>query len=228
MSNNKDENNQTKKRKSLDFERGKRLIELREKNNLTQIQLYNKIKEFYGEEKTEYETNPKRKDNGKQTISTAECGGSLSVKNAIAISHIFGVSLDYIYLGTNSYKPEYDEIKNLIGLSDDALHTLEMLKKNDKLSLFVLNKFLGSKLSNTFITLLHSFFDYLKITAKRKDISSEYIKYAKKRGIKIKKSDDFSWELYPKEREYISLYKISTETKELAEEFKKCGDKNEI
>ena len=43
MSNNKDENNQTKKRKSLDFERGKRLIELREKNNLTQIQLYNKI-----------------------------------------------------------------------------------------------------------------------------------------------------------------------------------------
>lgn len=220
MSNNKDENNQTKKYKSLDIERGKRLIELREKNNLTQIQLYNKIKEFYGKPKTD-----NGKDTGKQTISTAECGGSLSVKNAIAISHIFGVSLDYIYLGTNSYKPEYDEIKNLIGLSDDALNTLEKLNKNDKTFIFVLNKFLEPKLSSDFVTLLHSFFDYFKLKVKNKEITNEYIKYARSKGAKIKNSDDFSIEFYPKEREYTCLYKISTETKELADKFKKYGDK---
>lgn len=225
MSNNKDKNKHPKKYKSLDIERGNRLIELREKNNLTQIQLYNQIKEFYGEVKKEYDIDPKRKDNGKQTISTAECGGSLSVKNAIAISHIFGVSLDYIYLGTNSYKPEYDEIKNLTGLSDDALNTLEKLNKNDKTFIFVLNKFLGTKLSTDFATLLHSFFDYFKLKVKNKEITDEYIKYARSRGAKIKNSDDFSMEFYPKEREYTCLYKISTETKELADKFKKYGDK---
>lgn len=213
----------------VDSEIGNRLAKLRTEVNpkLTQDKLYAKLRDLIS--KREGTINDEDgNQNGDKVISKIENGYGLSLRYALAYSEYFNVSLEYIYFGAKSYKPSYDDIKELTGLSDDALHTLEMLKKNDKLSLFVLNKFLGSKLSNTFITLLHSFFDYLKITAKRKDISSEYIKYAKKRGIKIKKSDDFSWELYPKEREYISLYKISTETKELAEEFKKCGDKNEI
>lgn len=221
MSNNEDENNQTKKYKSLNHERGNRLTKLREEKNLTQIELYNKIKEFYG-------TKPKKGDNGKQTISTAECGGTLSVKNAIAMSDIFGVSLDYIYLGANSYKPEYDEIKELTGLSDGALNALENLKKSDKTFIFVLNKLLEPKLSTDFVTLLHSFFDYFNLKVKTNEITNEYIKYARSRGMKIKNSDDFSMEFYPKEREYTCLYKISTETKELADKFKKYGDKNEI
>lgn len=213
----------------VDREIGNRLAKLRTEVNpkLTQDKLYAELRDLIA--KREGTINDEDgNQNGDKVISKIENGYGLSLRYALAYSEYFNVSLEYIYFGAKSYKPSYDDIKELTGLSDDALHTLEMLKKNDKTSLFVLNKFLGSKLSNTFITLLHSFFDYLKITAKRKDISSEYIKYAKKRGIKIKKSDDFSWELYPKEREYISLYKISTETKELAEEFKKCGDKNEI
>ena len=213
----------------VDREIGDRLAKLRTEANpkLTQDKLYAELRDLIS--KREGTINDEDgNQNGDKVISKIENGYGLSLRYALAYSERFNVSLEYIYFGAKSYKPSYDDIKELTGLSDDALHTLEMLKKNDKISLFVLNKFLGSKLSNTFITLLHSFFDYLKITAKRKDISSEYIKYAKKRGIKIKKSDDFSWELYPKEREYISLYKISTETKELAEEFKKCGDKNEI
>lgn len=213
----------------IDREIGNRLAKLRTEVNpkLTQDKLYAELRDLIS--KREGTINDEDgNQNGDKVISKIENGYGLSLRYALAYSEYFNVSLEYIYFGAKSYKPSYDDIKELTGLSDDALHTLEMLKKNDKTSLFVLNKFLGSKLSNTFITLLHSFFDYLKITAKRKDISSEYIKYAKKRGIKIKKSDDFSWELYPKEREYISLYKISTETKELAEEFKKCGDKNEI
>ena len=213
----------------VDSEIGNRLAKLRTEVNpkLTQDKLYAELRDLIS--KREGTINDEDgNQNGDKVISKIENGYGLSLRYALAYSEYFNVSLEYIYFGSKSYKPSYDDIKELTGLSDDALHTLEMLKKNDKISLFVLNKFLGSKLSNAFITLLHSFFDYLKITAKRKDISSEYIKYAKKRGIKIKKSDDFSWELYPKEREYISLYKISTETKELAEEFKKCGDKNEI
>lgn len=213
----------------VDSEIGNRLAKLRTEVNpkLTQDKLYAELRDLIA--KREGTINDEDgNQNGDKVISKIENGYGLSLRYALAYSEYFNVSFEYIYFGAKSYKPSYDDIKELTGLSDDALHTLEMLKKNDKTSLFVLNKFLGSKMSNTFITLLHSFFDYLKITAKRKDISSEYIKYAKKRGIKIKKSDDFSWELYPKEREYISLYKISTETKELAEEFKKCGDKNEI
>lgn len=213
----------------VDREIGNRLAKLRTEVNpkLTQDKLYAALRDLIS--KREGTINEEDgNQNGDKVISKIENGYGLSLRYALAYSEYFNVSLEYIYFGAKSYKQSYDDIKELTGLSDEALHTLEMLKKNDKLSLFVLNKFLGSKLSNTFITLLHSFLDYLKITVKRKDISSEYIKYAKKRGIKIKTSDDFSWELYPKEREYISLYKISTETKELAEEFKKCGDKNEI
>ena len=213
----------------VDREIGNRLAKLRTEVNpkLTQDKLYAALRDLISKREGTINDDDGNQ-NGDKVISKIENGYGLSLRYALAYSEYFNVSLEYIYFGAKSYKPSYDDIKELTGLSDDALHTLEMLKKNDKTSLFVLNKFLGSKLSNTFITLLHSFFDYLKITAKRKDISNEYIKYAKKRGIKIKISDDFSWELYPKEREYISLYKISTETKELAEEFKKCGDKNEI
>lgn len=213
----------------VDREIGNRLAKLRTEVNpkLTQDKLYAALRDLISKREGTINDDDGNQ-NGDKVISKIENGYGLSLRYALAYSEYFNVSLEYIYFGAKSYKPSYDDIKELTGLSDDALHTLEMLKKNDKTSLFVLNKFLGSKMSNTFITLLHSFFDYLKITAKRKDISNEYIKYAKKRGIKIKISDDFSWELYPKEREYISLYKISTETKELAEEFKKCGDKNEI
>ena len=213
----------------VDREIGNRLAKLRTEVNpkLTQDKLYAALRDLISKREGTINDDDGNQ-NGDKVISKIENGYGLSLRYALAYSEYFNVSLEYIYFGAKSYKPSYDDIKALTGLSDDALHTLEMLKKNDKTSLFVLNKFLGLKMSNTFITLLHSFFDYLKITAKRKDISNEYIKYAKKRGIKIKISDDFSWELYPKEREYISLYKISTETKELAEEFKKCGDKNEI
>ena len=216
-------------KETFDIEIGNRLAKLRTEVNpkLTQDKLYAELRDLIS--KREGTINDEEGNlNGDKVISKIENGYGLSLRYALAYAEYFNVSLEYIYFGAKSYKPSYDDIKELTGLSDDALHTLEMLKKNDKISLFVLNKFLGSKLSNTFITLLHSFYNYLKITVKRKDISREYIKYAKKKGVKIKTSDDFSWELYPKEREYVSLYKISTEIKDLAEEFKKCGDKNEI
>ena len=216
-------------KETFDIEIGNRLAKLRTEVNpkLTQDKLYAELRDLIS--KREGTINDEEGNlNGDKVISKIENGYGLSLRYALAYAEYFNVSLEYIYFGAKSYKPSYDDIKELTGLSDDALHTLEMLKKNDKISLFVLNKSLGSKLSNTFITLLHSFYNYLKITVKRKDISREYIKYAKKKGVKIKTSDDFSWELYPKEREYVSLYKISTEIKDLAEEFKKCGDKNEI
>ena len=154
-----------------------------------------------------------------------QLNGTLSVKNAVAISHIFGVSLDYIYLGVESYKPSYDDIKELTGLNDDALNMLEKLKENDKTFIFVLNNFLGPNLSSYFINLLHSYFDYYNLNAKGKEMTNEYVKYIKSKGAKIKNIDDFSWEFYPKERDYTSLYKISTESNELANKFRKYGDK---
>ena len=56
-------------------------------------------------------------------------------------------------------------------------------------------------------------------------MTNEYVKYIKSKGAKIKNVDDFSWEFYPKERDYTSLYKISTESNELANKFRKYGDK---
>ena len=201
---------------TLDFERGKRITELRLKHNFNQTELYEEIRKFYG--KTEKDR--KHKDNGKQTISTAECGGTLSIKNAIALSHIFGVSLDYIYFGTESYKPEYDYIKELTGLSDDALHTLEKYNKSDKTALFVLNSFLGSKLSSEFESVLHSFFQYYDLEKKNNELTQEYIKYARSKGFNIKNSDKFHKEFYPN----TCFLKIVTDAKELADGFKKYGD----
>lgn len=207
-----------------DREIGNRLAELRTniRPKLTQDKLYVELRNIIA--KREGTIPEKENVNGDKVISKIENGYGLSLKYALAYAEYFNVSLEYIYFGAKSYKPSYDDIKELTGLSDDALNILEKLK-NDKTFIFVLNNFLGPNLSSYFINLLHSYFDYYNLNVKSKEMNNEYIKYIKSKGAKIKNVDNFSWEFYPKERDYTCLYKISTESNELAEKFKKSGGK---
>lgn len=204
-------------------ERGKKLKVLRKNAKLTQTEMYVELQKILDEkEGTSAAENVGY--NVRQIISGLERGEGLSIRLAIAYSKFFNVSLDYIYLDKQNKKQEYEDIKELTGLSDDALNMLEK-SKNDKTFMFVLNNFLGPKLSPSFINLLHSYFNYYSYNMKRNEMTNEYMKYITSKGAKIKNIDNTSWELYPKEREYTSLYKISIESNELANELKKNGGK---
>lgn len=175
----------------MDKERGTRLFKLRKKKKLTQSELYDELQKIIAKNEgtTVFAT-----ENGKQAICKIESGDSLSLRNALAYADFFNVSLDYIYRGTESYKPEYDIVKNTLGLSDDAIHKLEELNnKSNNNIIYVLNELLDPSRADYFIELLQAFFDY------------RYVGYE------------------PNDVEYLSLFKINEIAKKIAYEFKDIG-----
>lgn len=175
----------------MDKGRGTRLFKLRKNKKLTQSELYDELQKKIAKKEgtTVFAT-----ENGKQAICKIESGDSLSLRNALAYAEFFNVSLDYIYRGTESYKPEYNIIKNTLGLSDDAIHKLEELNnKSNNNIIYVLNELLDPSRVDYFIELLQAFFDY------------RYVGYE------------------PNDVEYLSLFKINEIAKKIAYEFKDIG-----
>ncbi len=202
-----------------DIEIGKRLRKLRKDAHLKQTKLFDELTNIIDED-AEFSDS----EYPKQTISKLENGViGLSLKKAVAYKNFFNVSLDYLYLGTKSYKPEYDDIEKMLGFSNDALHKLEELNKNDKRIIDILNKLLSSSLSPMFIELLSAFSEHSYI--KTKSLVSQYpgntfltvadIKGYYKKPIILK----------PDDLEYQSLFKISEISKSIANELKKNGGK---
>ncbi len=207
---------------------GSRLRKLRKREKLTQPKLFSKLEQIRFGVDISKDDKVNDKYRGKQFISNLENGkyeSGLSIDYALAYCKLCNVSLDYIYFGTESYKPEYDDIKKLIGLSDDSLNLLEKTKDKDKKFLLVLNKFLEPELSLDFINLLHSYYDFYNLAVKEKAISNAFLEHGRSRGLIVEDEDKFFHPFYPKERIYTSLYTISTESTELANKFKKLGGK---
>ena len=110
-----------------------------------------------------------------------------------------------------------------LSLTNDALHKLEELSKNNKKIIDTLNKLLSPSLSPLFMELLDAFSEHSYIKAK--SLVSQYpgntfltdsnIKGYYKKPI-ILKADDL---------EYQSLFKISEISKSVANELKKNGGK---
>lgn len=204
----------------MDKVRGKRLFELRDKKGLTQSELYDEIQKIIAKNDGK---NVFGSENGKQTICKIEGGQNLSIKNALAYAEFFNVSLDYLYFDKKSYKPEYDDIKNMLGFSDDALHKLEELNKNNKSVIETLNKLLSPNLAPLFIELLDALFEHSSVDIKARVsqypgntfLTEQNIKGYYKRPIVLK----------PKDLEYQSLFTISEISKNIANELKKNGGK---
>ncbi len=177
-----------------------------------------KICEFTGENYVE-----KNYRNGSR-ISGIESGSkNLQLDMAIGYSMFFDVSLDYLVFNNKSYKPEYDDIKKLLGLSDDALHNLEKLNKTNKQAINTLNKLLSPKLFPIFEELINDYSEHSTI-----DIKSHIMNYPG--TVRYEKSD-----VSPLVLKYINLdskglERLSKETisdcsKKLADEIKRQGDK---
>lgn len=175
-----------------DIEIGERLCKLRKTKDLTQGKLFDKLQSIINGTKDEFKT---KSDYGKQNICKLEKGVThLNYEMAIAYAKFFNVSLDYLYFGTESYKPEYDIIKKTLGFSDDAIHKLEELNTEFHNNItYVLNELLDPSRASYFIELLQAFFDF------------RYVGY---------ESDN---------EEYLSLFKINEIARKIANEFKNIG-----
>lgn len=105
--------------KILKNEIGQRIRNLRENKGLSQMKLAEKLQPYL--------SLVLEGDTGKQVISQLENGKrGLTIEIAIAYSKIFGVSLDYLFLQSDDWQPEYKEASNL-GLSNEAIKTLDWL-----------------------------------------------------------------------------------------------------
>ena len=194
---------------------GKRLRDLRKKAHLTQPKLYNILQEI---DDNNIEVN------GKQSISKLENGTmGLSLRNAEAYAKYFNVSLDYLYLGKEHYKPEYEDMKKLLGLSDDAFNELEYLNKNNKDTINTLSKLLSPNISPVFIDLLSALSEHSLI--KNKTLISLYPGHTFLENCDIKGYYKKPIMLKPADLEYVSLFKISELSRKLANVIKDNGGK---
>lgn len=200
---------------------GKRLRKLRTSKNLTLDEMFEGIQEKICEYNGE---NYVKKDyrNGSY-ISSLESGtGNLQLEKAIGYSKFFDVSIDYLVFGTKSYKPEYDDIKKMLGLSDDALHNLEKLNKTNKQALNTLNKLLSPKLFPIFEELINDYSEHSLL-----DIKSHMMNYpGTVRYNKTAVSPLFLKyiDLDSKGLDTLSKTIISDCSKKLADEIRKSGD----
>ena len=201
---------------------GKKLRKLRKSKNLTLDEMFEGIQEeicnYNGDNYVE-----KDYRNG-SSISSLERGSSnLSLEKAIGYAKYFDVSIDYLVFDKKSYKPEYDDVKKMLGLSDDALHNLEKLNKTNKQAINTLNKLLSSKLFSIFEELINAYSEHAIL-----DIKSHIMNYPG--TVRYNKS-----EVSPLFLKYINLdskglERLSKETisdcsKKLADELKRQGDK---
>lgn len=209
---------------------GKRCRALRKKEKLTLEGLYDKLQITIAIMNEKEPFIPKNKEeeailpaNRRGVISKIESGYGLSLNNALAYSKYFNVSLNYLYFGEKSYKPEYEQLKEMLGLSDDALHNLEKLNNTNKQAINTLNKLLSPKLFPIFEELINDYSEHSTI-----DIKSHIMNYPG--TVRYEKSD-----VSPLVLKYINLdskglERLSKETisdcsKKLADEIKRQGDK---
>lgn len=205
---------------------GKRCRALRKKKKLTLEGLYDKLQITIAIMNDKKPFIPKNKEeeailpaNRRQVISKIESGKGLSLNNALAYSKYFNVSLNYLYFGEKNYKPEYEQLKNMLGLSDDALNKLEFLKNNNTNIINVLNKLLSPELATDFIDLLSKYHEYTtlknqKVLVDRRGSRSTFDSFNIKGYINnpsILTSEDL---------EFISLFKISEQSKVVAKKLR--------
>lgn len=106
---------------------------------------------------------------GKNAISQLEKGKrGLTIDNALIYADIFNVSLDYIYRGTENWKPEYKVIKEQLGLSDETLNKIEYMNKNERENLYLLDSIIKPSNSIPLDDLLEAIKEYV-ITDSKKD-----------------------------------------------------------
>ncbi len=211
------------KKEIVDREIGNKLAKLRtdRRPKLTQDKLYVELRNIIA--KREGTVPEEENVNGDKVISKIENGYGLSLRYALAYSEFFNVSLEYLYFDKKSYKPEYDDMKKMLGFSDYSLNKLEELNKNNKNAIDTLNKLLSPNIAPIFIELLDSLFEHSSVDIKARVSQypgNTFLNEQNKKGYYKKPIM-----LKPKDLEYQSLFTISEISKNIANELKKNGGK---
>lgn len=196
--------------KSKQKEIGLRLKKLREEANLSQKELADILKNR-GIIKNSLDG-----ETGNHTISQIERAvRGLTIDMALEYTNIFNVSLDYIYGKTNNLKPEYNEIKEQIGLSDNAINKLEEMNNNNLKVISVLDYLLNmkSELFTQFLLTLKEYATFDKNNNPNKIIREE-LDY-----VKNEKLED---------EPLLLLFKTSEISKSLANDLRKNENKKFI
>ena len=101
-----------------------RVRKLRERRGMTQTEMAHELSKkgiMFGKEP----------DTGKQTVSQLERGATgITYEKAIAYADVFNVSLDYILGRTDDWDPAYKSVKDLTGLTDEAIREIEFLQNS--------------------------------------------------------------------------------------------------
>ena len=105
---------------------GSRIRDMRVINGLSQSEMAQKLAAIIKNRVLD-------KSNGKNTVSQMERGArGITLAYAFAYADIFGVSLDYILGRSDDWHSTFKPVKELTGLSDEALATLERLSEEYK------------------------------------------------------------------------------------------------
>ncbi|PKM90320.1 MAG: hypothetical protein CVU87_02735 [Firmicutes bacterium HGW-Firmicutes-12] len=107
----------------------KRLKELRESQNWSQSELGEKLNAILKD------TMNLEGENGKQTVSQLERGRKITIEIAFAYANIFGKSVDFILGRSDEWQPEYKDVKELTGLTDESIESLKKANESLKIPL---------------------------------------------------------------------------------------------
>lgn len=191
---------------------GNRLRKLRKGKGYSQTELSKEI------EKKKDIVILEENEAGKNAISQLEKGKrGLTIDNALIYADIFNVSLDYIYRGTEDWKPEYKVIKEQLGLSDESINKLESMKKNKAYLISTLDYLLNPEKGTSFIELLQALQEHSSIKSQAN--MDKFKMYLSNSGI-VKYEKNENPRITEKEAEYVSLFKISEIIRKIANEIK--------
>lgn len=113
--------NKLPRKRQEDIAKG--LKTLRESKNLTQAEVANMVGVTVKTYR-EWEIGKYAKDNSTHYYPSIEAG------NLLALSELYGVSVDYLLCKSEFTSPENDFIGNYTGLSDNAINTLKKVNEN--------------------------------------------------------------------------------------------------
>lgn len=205
---------------------GSRIRELRNFYNYTQPELFRMVRDYLKSiDDNSYDLYDD--EVGKQTLSQIENGSRGLKPNIIrAYATVLNTTIDYLMGRINDWKMEYKDVKEVIGLSDEAINKLENANTQNKSLISSLDKLICN---NYFIDLLGAINEYkvLKkkiILEKAPHILNTVDDMRKYRLLEEYKKSDFI-QLKPEDALFLSEYKINSIFNKLTNSMLNGGDK---
>lgn len=205
---------------------GSRIRKLRDSKNYTQPELFRMVRDYLksiGDNSYDLYSD----EVGKQTLSQIESGTRGVKPNVMrAYATVLNTSIDYLMGRIDDWKIEYKDVKEVIGLSDEAISKIDKTNKQSEYLISSLNELICDKY---FIDLLRAISEYKVIKKKvifenTTHIINKIEDIQKFKLLEEYKKSDFI-QLKPEEALFLSEYKINSIFTKLTNNMLNGGDK---